>query len=279
MQSKLEQKICSWFPKETIVENSRELIGGKEIDIYFPKHKLAVEVDGVRWHTEFNGRGLDYHNDKLISCLNKGIRLMNVYDYEVKKHQELVKDAINRELKQLFTLNAKFVKVGQVDPEDALKFIEENYYSYTPCEHKHYVGFSDKRGTCLVVCFRLENVVELGEQLVVTDVVFRKGLHILNWPVLVTKHLTSCTGSKGLVFAIQATVQPCLVDDLVKSGYKVLGLQRGKHSWFKNGKIYKDVDDPTTYTRVFPYGYILLSGGDFTKKVDFRSLGFTLKPT
>ncbi len=276
MRSKLEQMICDWYPNEKVVCNSRELLGGKEIDIYFPKHKLGIEVDGLRWHTEFSGRGKDYHDDKLLKCLRRGIRLLNFYDCELKKHANLIKSVIDREMMKCFVLNSKFVKSKNLQDSEITTFLNDNSFSHVPCSHKAYLPFVDKIGIAFIIAVRLESFKDHGETLVVTDVVFRRGLHVLNWCKLVTDTVFKATNAKGLIFALQATTQPILIHDLIKSGYNLLGVQPSKHSWYGNGKIYKDVEDQAAYTRIFPYGYAILSGGSFTNQPDFKEQGFTL---
>lgn len=78
------------LPKGTrLVENDRSILEGKELDIYIPKYKLAVEYDGLYFHTEKNGKGPDYHYNKTLKCEEKGIRLIHIFsdEWEKKKPQ------------------------------------------------------------------------------------------------------------------------------------------------------------------------------------------------
>lgn len=53
-----------------------------EVDLYVPDLKLAVEVNGTYWHSEkFKNR--NYHVDKFNACSKEGVRLIQVWDYEL----------------------------------------------------------------------------------------------------------------------------------------------------------------------------------------------------
>lgn len=64
-----------------IVRNNRKLIpSGKEIDIYLPDHKLAIEYNGVYWHHEDIAHiTKTYHYDKYQQCYDLGIQLITIF--------------------------------------------------------------------------------------------------------------------------------------------------------------------------------------------------------
>jgi hypothetical protein len=85
---------------ESVIFNSRKIIPPKELDIFIPELKLAIEVNGLYWHSynklesknfHTNQADIDFmkyrHQSKTIECLKKGIRLLHIYegdDYQSK---------------------------------------------------------------------------------------------------------------------------------------------------------------------------------------------------
>ena len=79
-----------------IIRNSRSIIKPKELDIYLPDLKLAIECDGIYWHSyEFQGIRSAQLN-KSLACREKGIRLIHIYEFEdINKQLELIIKLLN----------------------------------------------------------------------------------------------------------------------------------------------------------------------------------------
>ena len=78
--SKMEQEILNFlktFYLNDIFwknhENKKILNNGKEIDIYIPEKKLAIEFDGLYWHSECEKSDKKYHLNKTLLCEKQGI--------------------------------------------------------------------------------------------------------------------------------------------------------------------------------------------------------------
>ena len=103
--------LCKAFPIETIEQtNKTELINPEtnyplELDIYFPKYKLAIEYNGIRYHAHpdyykvgdvIEGRRVEdiWGRDKLKRqlCKQKGIQLITVWENEwyMKTYQNML---------------------------------------------------------------------------------------------------------------------------------------------------------------------------------------------
>jgi Pyruvate/2-oxoacid:ferredoxin oxidoreductase delta subunit len=66
-----------------IIINDRKVLSGKELDIYLPDNNLAIEMNGLKHHTElFGGKISTYHIEKTKGCQNKNIRLIHIFDDE-----------------------------------------------------------------------------------------------------------------------------------------------------------------------------------------------------
>lgn len=74
--------------KGTLILNDRVQLNGKELDIWIPEYRIAIEVNGLYWHQE-EFIGADYHLDKHKLCENNNIRLLHVWDYEINNEKSL----------------------------------------------------------------------------------------------------------------------------------------------------------------------------------------------
>ena len=81
-----------------VVKNSdRKQIKPKELDIYIPSKNLAIEYNGLYWHSDiFKNR--NYHYDKYKLCKEKNIKLLGIYADEWKNKTDLVKSMIKHRL-------------------------------------------------------------------------------------------------------------------------------------------------------------------------------------
>lgn len=78
-----------------IQENKRKIIPPKEIDIYLPDLKLAIEYNGLYFHSTLAGTNKNYHLEKSLLCREKNIRLIHIYEFENFNEQlNLLKDLI-----------------------------------------------------------------------------------------------------------------------------------------------------------------------------------------
>lgn len=113
---------------EDIVENTRGIIPPKELDIFIPSKHLAIEYNGIWWHSLANGTPLDYHQSKSDACKNLGIDLVHILDHEWIHRQDLCKQKLLEECNCLASgdeLGIVEVAEGLVS-DDLRKFIIEN---------------------------------------------------------------------------------------------------------------------------------------------------------
>lgn len=71
--------------------NTKKIITPMELDVYIPDLNLAVEFNGIYWHSELQGKDKNYHLLKTENCEKVGIKLIQVYEHEWDENKELVK--------------------------------------------------------------------------------------------------------------------------------------------------------------------------------------------
>jgi len=76
--------------KGKIVENDRKIIKPYEIDILIPDKKLAIEFNGLYWHST-SKVNKNYHLNKLISMKKKGYKLITIFEHTWDNKKDVVK--------------------------------------------------------------------------------------------------------------------------------------------------------------------------------------------
>lgn len=113
---------------DEILSNDRNILGGMELDIYIPSKKIAIEYNGLYWHSE-NGGGKDknYHLNKTKTCELKGIRLIHIFEDEWIYNKDIVKNKLKSILNVsdkngIYARKCKIVKI-----DDCESFLNENH--------------------------------------------------------------------------------------------------------------------------------------------------------
>lgn len=77
--------------------NDRSVLkeSGKELDIYFPDKNIAIEINGLYWHSEiFGNKNKNYHLFKTNICENQNIHLIHLFSDEWDIKKDIVKEKI-----------------------------------------------------------------------------------------------------------------------------------------------------------------------------------------
>jgi hypothetical protein len=126
--SKPEIELCKFISGLGLkLETSvRGLIGKKEIDILVPEKNLAIEINGIFWHSEaFGGKERGYHLDKTNAAQSKGLRMVHVFEDELLYKRDIVKSRIKNMLVKMPTIFARRCSVREVDPKIKNKFLNK----------------------------------------------------------------------------------------------------------------------------------------------------------
>ncbi len=91
--SKGEQEIVKYLKLIGITgiqQSNRGILKQLELDIYIPSHNIAIEYDGLYWHSN-KFKPNNYHLNKTELCEKKGIQLIHIFENEWVYEQDLVK--------------------------------------------------------------------------------------------------------------------------------------------------------------------------------------------
>ncbi len=105
--------------------NDRELIKPQELDIFIPDRKLAIEINGLYFHSQL---GRNYHLDKFLVCKENNIQLIQFWDLEIREKFPIVESIIKNKLG--LNSNKVFARktiLKQVKYKDVKSFLDENH--------------------------------------------------------------------------------------------------------------------------------------------------------
>jgi very-short-patch-repair endonuclease len=135
------------------IHNDRSTISPFELDFFCPDQKIAIEVNGIYWHSEFNGKDKNYHLNKTKLCQDKGIKLIQIFEDEFIQKAEIVKSR----LRSLFGLTqyriyARSCEIREIDSKLKNKFLKK-YHIQGECKSKIKLGLFYKNRLVAVMTF------------------------------------------------------------------------------------------------------------------------------
>lgn len=80
--------------KGKILKNNRSLIFPYELDIYLPELKIAIEYNGLYWHSS-DQKPNNYHKMKSDLCKEKGVHLIHIFENDWKINKSIVKSILS----------------------------------------------------------------------------------------------------------------------------------------------------------------------------------------
>jgi len=130
--SKLENQLADFVSAFVDIErNNRTIISPLELDVVIPGHNLAIEFNGLYWHsTEF--KEAKYHLRKSELCAEQGIKLIHVFEDEWVNTPEIVKSRLLNQLgKCSRKVYARKTKIRELTARDANQFLKINHIQST----------------------------------------------------------------------------------------------------------------------------------------------------
>lgn len=143
--------IKSFIPDKDVCVRDRQLLLSirREVDVYIPSLQIAVEFNGLYWHSKQAGRDENYHHDKWLACRNKGVRLITIWEDDWRDKQDTVKSFLKSALKPECCTNNNLI--NSVEDSEARNFIASKCLSSLTMgdtENKSkYIGLYDTGGT------------------------------------------------------------------------------------------------------------------------------------
>ena len=125
VNSSFQHEVFNFVNSPNAIQNSRSIIKPYELDIYLPDKKLAIECDGIYWHSKATK---EYHLEKTKMCEQLGIRLIHITDWQWHNQTDIIKSIINSALNRYDRkIYARNCVIKEVSNKDAKLFLDINH--------------------------------------------------------------------------------------------------------------------------------------------------------
>lgn len=125
------------------IQNDYSILGDKELDFYIPKHNIAIEYNGLYWHSEAMGKHKKYHLEKTEVCEKKRINLLHIMEYDDFSIWESI--LLNKLQLTPNKIYARKCIVKEISIKEAQTFLEENHLGgYSGAKYKLGLFYNDE---------------------------------------------------------------------------------------------------------------------------------------
>lgn len=109
--------------------NDRKTIYPKELDIYIPSKKIAIECNGIYWHSEVLGKkNKTYHINKTENCIKQGIHLIHIFENEWNNKKNIIKSILKNILNcNVDKIGARKCKIIEINKKISKQFLNDNH--------------------------------------------------------------------------------------------------------------------------------------------------------
>lgn len=105
--------------------NDRSVIRPQELDIVIPSKKIAIEYDGLYYHSTEN-KGMNYHLNKSNLCKAVGYRLIHIFEDEWIGKKEIVKSYLTKILGFAKIIPADACIIRDINTKTVKEFVTAN---------------------------------------------------------------------------------------------------------------------------------------------------------
>jgi hypothetical protein len=118
------------------------ILQNKELDIYISEYKLAIEINGLYWHSynpsQQKQENKKQHIEKTIACELLGIELLHITDWEWHNKTEIIKNLIKSKLKLNNSIGARKCCCEVITNKVAGKFLDSYHLQGHTSAYKSY---------------------------------------------------------------------------------------------------------------------------------------------
>ena len=151
-EREVAEYVVSLLGDDAVETSNRSIINPYELDIYIPDHNLAIEFNGLYWHTENQSRDKRYHYNKWKQCKDKGIQLITIWEDEWRDKQDIVKSMLAHKLGVSHSprVYARKTTLHPLESLQARSFLD-SYHIQGFARSTAYFGLYDSNNTLVAV--------------------------------------------------------------------------------------------------------------------------------
>jgi hypothetical protein len=210
-----------------------------ELDVYIPSLKLAVEYNGLYYHSEERVKRR-YHLDKTDFCKSLGIRLIHVWEHDWLKRNQQVKNFLKSALgKNQIKIGARKTEARIISSQESAAFLEQNHIQGRAPKGSIGVGLFHEGALVSVASFGKPHRQNHGNQVYLNRFASKEGVNVAGGLTKLTRFFFK---SNPEVSEIYTYVHRTLSDgeSYSKAGWKLVKTSKPDYFYFnKNShKVY-----------------------------------------
>ena len=127
--AKSQSNLCEFVKTldDSVVMNVYTVISPLELDLYCPRSKIAIEFNGLFWHSHMKGgKHPRYHLEKTLMCETIDLRLIHVFEDEWNNKKHCVRNTLRRIFgKTRFSIDSSRCEVREVSGDVCDRFLDK----------------------------------------------------------------------------------------------------------------------------------------------------------
>jgi endogenous inhibitor of DNA gyrase (YacG/DUF329 family) len=213
----------------TYEQNNRTILSGKELDFYIPDYNIAIEMNGVYWHSDAFINDKYYHYNKWKLCNEKGIHLVSVFEDDWKLQQDKICNMLLTFFnKKQRGIPARKTKINKINGRTARPFLDQ-YHLQGYVSGTHYGSFDIDNNLIGIMTFGTTRNGRFELKRFVTD--------NYNHPGLFSKLFKYAQSDLDFSEVVSFSDNTCFTGNVYKTnGFKFISILKPDYRYLFNGK-------------------------------------------
>jgi hypothetical protein len=129
--SKFEQEVEEYIKELGITnyeKNIRSIKGITELDFFLPDYNIAIECNGVYYHSTLY-KGKKYHQEKTLKCKQNNVHLIHIWEDQWLNKNSIIKGILRNKLHPLSQVKiyARKCTIKSISKDQASEFLNKNH--------------------------------------------------------------------------------------------------------------------------------------------------------
>lgn len=157
----IENTIAEFLKENQIAFRAhyRKLIKGFEVDFFLPDYQIAIETNGLFYHTECFFPDHCYHANKTSLCHEKGVRLIQIFSDELENNPKVCFNRLKAILGLSRKINGRECFVQEISHKTATTFLDKYHSQGRDRSSKRYGLFFRNRLVAVMTFCKLRGVL------------------------------------------------------------------------------------------------------------------------
>jgi hypothetical protein len=229
--SYLETQMAQFLNENNITYelNNRTILDGKELDFYIPEYNIAIEMNGVYYHSDAFINDKYYHYNKWKKCNDKNIHLVSVFEDDWNLQCDKIKNMLLTFFnKKQRGIPARKAKIKRINGRTARLFLDQ-YHLQRYVAGTHYGAFDKDDNLISVMTFGTTRNGRFELKRFVMD--------NYNHPGLFSKIFTYAQGDLQFSEVVSFSDNTCFTGNVYKTnGFNFIGILKPDYRYLFNAK-------------------------------------------